>query len=433
MRTQANDLALWASRRFDVHGRLLIDGIPLADLLGSNPLITATWTAADDQLVASGQITLARLVNGTNLSPFMSNTLGDAQPFPGKLFELQTANTTKGVEPGDGDFLTVFSGEIDSVDVAGESLLLDCRDDMAFYADRIIEPPMGDIYGYPVTGGTMESVLQSLATVWDSFTDPLGINAPGVVVVGDPEWTVSDYYQEAGMSIAEAMHAVVLQRGWALHSRYNSLQGRGIPTAYDPIRLGGVKPPQFLYFLDNIGEVIRYQRLRVDRVRVRNVIELQYGDTRSRLSVEDTESIAAYGRRYMLLSEHATSRIDTEVEAGRMLEGALADLKDAQVLLDYERLYMSGVELADTHSFPFSEFSGSQRHSQIGQGVVGYTHSLDWRPEGQFRSIIRTATLPRAASGRWRKTDQQMVHVATDEPVGMAPEHAVWYQVESLE
>jgi CHASE2 domain-containing sensor protein len=153
-----------------------------------------------------------------------------------------------------------------------------------------------------------------------------------------------------------------------------------------------------------------------------------YGESRARLSVSDDASIAAYGRRYMLFSEDATSEIDTAVEAGRMLEGALADLKDAEVTLDYERSYLQGVELGDEHVIP----ANPRKHPVLTVGVIGYSHALDWRPSGTFRSVIRTERRSLAAKVRWRKLDPKMVFVSLLEPVGMADEGATWYQVADL-
>jgi hypothetical protein len=112
-------------------------------------------------------------------------------------------------------------------------------------------------------------------------------------VLGDPEWTVIAHYQKAGISIAEAAHAVVLQRGWAFNNRYPNLLGRGVPTAYEPNRSGSASNVYDTYFMLDYGEIIRYQKLRQDRTRVRNVIEMIYGESRARLSVSDDASIAA--------------------------------------------------------------------------------------------------------------------------------------------
>jgi hypothetical protein len=426
-RYRPGDHALYASNEYDVYGQILIEGIPLDDVLGFNPLRGANWQASADQLVASGGISLGTQLGGSSLSPLLTS-IGDAQPEPGKLFDLRTALKAKGVAPSAGDYMTVFAGEIDAVDAAGDAVLLECRDDMAFYADRIIEPPAGDVKGYWTEAATMETVLQSLATVCDSFTDPLGINAPGVIVMGDPEWTVIAHYQKAGISIAEAMHAVILQRGWAFGSRYHSYQGRGTPTAYSPER-ADLPPSGSTYFMSRIGEITRYLKLRQDRTRVRNVIEMIYGETRTRLSVSDDDSISAYGRRYMLFSEDATSEIDTAEEAERMLNGALADLKDAEVTLDYERTYFPGVEIDDTHVIP----ANARKHPQLTVGVTGFAHALDWRPNGgTFRSTIRTERRSLAGKARWKKVDPKMVFVSLLEPVGMADEGATWYQVADL-
>ncbi len=91
---------------------------------------------------------------------------------------------------------------------------------------------------------------------------------------------------------------------------------------------------------------------------------------------------ANYGRRHMLFSEDATSEIDSAEEAQRMLDAALLDQKDPGIEADYERLYFWPVELADKHTvFP----PDARRFPAATElGVVGYTHSLDWRPGGQF-------------------------------------------------
>jgi hypothetical protein len=409
--------------RYTVHARLLVDGINLTDAMGGfNPVTAAQWSLQADQLAASGSITLQRWdpTRFYHVSPFhnAATRLGDAAPEPGKRFALQTAETVQGATPPESSYEDVFEGYIDAVDVGGSAVVLTCRDRMALLQDRIIEPG-DDYYGFTAPEQSMGATIAQIVATLSGAEEALVT----LVADGNPDWTVIAHAQQAGISVAEAIHQVCLQRGWAFHYRYVADGGNTAAFVYyDPERDAGLGDE----YTVTAGEVLGYPSLRVGPVtEIRNVIELIYGEARERLLVTDAESIALYGRRYMLFSEDANSQIDTVTEAQRMLDGALADLKDADVEAKYTRLYFPWVDLTDRHILDIDAY----RNRELDTRVTGYAHSLDFRKDGQHRSTITLRSQSIAARKRWLRTEPRRVLVSTTAPVGIAPQGTIHVQV----
>lgn len=408
---------------YDVYGRLAINGSLLKDLLGVDPLVAATWTAAVDAITASGTLTLALGQGSQSTSPHMSSSLlalADCQPRAGQKFALETATVPKGATPTGSDWRRVFDGEIDASDVAGEATVLSCRDMLCVAADTQIEP--GTEYGFAAGGTDMLTTLADIQAAVAIYAPDAGIGGSlPLYHLSDPEWSVVAYWQQAGMSLAEAWQRVVLQRGWAIGWRYPAGLTTGAVQTYDPVRAD-----QDSAFPFSHGDVIRFSRFSTDRTEVRNFIALQWGADRAIASTAgDGESIGLYGRRYMLFTEDATSEIDTEDEANRMLAAAHRDQSNPTHLVDYERFYCWPVELGDNQTLAPD---GVRHDTALALNVVGYTHALDFRPRGQFRSTIRTLGHSVAVRRKWRQVTPRMVHAATTAPAGVAPERALWAQ-----
>lgn len=417
-----------------VYGRLRIDGVLLEDVLGFNPLRGATWTTDVDQLSATGQIRLALGLGSDSVSPFSTNSVLSAgsgaglMPTAGARFDLETAVVET---PGDSlNWQTVWSGEIDAADVSGEESVLTCRDLMCIAMDTIIEPTDDDVWGFwRESESLLSRVLGIQSTVADYAPE---LNDLNIRLSEDPGWTVIGSWTDAGKSVAEAWHQVVLQRGWAINYRY-FLSGvgadRAAVTIYDPLR--GVDAQDWTI---NPGEVLRFTRFSYDRTNVRNRIRVPYGTgaARGAAVAQNLTSQENYGRRFMQPGEEFMQEIDTAEEAQRVADGAVADLAGAVQNIDYERPYFWPVEIGDQHVLPANMSPQRVATGPLYLRVTGYTHTLDFREGGQFRTTVRTLGSAAAAKRRWQRVQQKMVHVSTDPPTGGAPTGATWYQVDDL-
>lgn len=413
--TRFHDAALLDSSRYDVYGRLLIEGILLDDVLGYNPLIRADWSHSINQLAATGTIAL-HLDRASGLA----SPLGDAAPRGGKSFILQSATVPKGILPASADYRPVFDGRIDDFDrTGGEDVTLFCRDRMAFLLNRRIKPSPS-AWGFTSGGSSL------LTTVNQIQQTAFGGALPYPILQGsDPEWTVTEFFQDAGMTVAEAVQAKVLQRAWGFHYRYHdiaTLNYPGLHLIYDPDTIGGEAV--------DIGPraMLRILKLAAGTVDIRNFIELMWGrETRTRSTMSDAASIDRYQEAYEMLTEDKTSQIDTEEEAERMLAGALAQQKDPVIDLDYERFFYWPVQLCDAQRI---QANGYHFDFSFTVTVVGYSHSLTPR---QMRSTLRTRGGSAVSASRlWRKNDPKMIHVSLAGPTGIAPEYALHLQVDDL-
>lgn len=402
---RAANFALLASGRYDVYWRLWVGNF----LLNPNqPVLSATWGADAEQLASQGQLTLAFGARLINTWP---------SPGPGRYARLETAVVAKGVSPGEADYRPAIEGPLDASDAGGERSALRIRDLMGELLDTTLEPSPTE-YGYWYPGGTILNAMETVRAY-------AGLTGPDYGIVGLGNYTstmVVPYYQDAGVSAAEAMSQIALNAGLAFHYRYSQDGAVGLPQArlciYDPNTvLANVFAP---YYPVGVNEIISIQKCTIDRIDVRNAIELIYGVARDREKQTDAASIGLYGRRYEGLSEDKFSQIDTLVEAQREVATALAGQKNPVIELDYERLYFPCVELADQQSIPLP-ISILPRVFDV--RVTGWQHTLT--PKA-MRTAIRTSGTGKIAGRRWRNQPQRMTHASLDPPVGVAPERAIW-------
>lgn len=403
---------LLASGRYDVYWRLFLNNVPLSP---NQPVLSATWGADAEQLASQGQLTLAYGAKFINTWP---------SPGPGRYARFETAVVSKGTTPSEADYGPAIEGPLDASDAAGERTVCRIRDLMGELLDTTLEPGPTE-YGYQYAGGTILNAMEAVR----SFAGLTGSDY-GIVGLGNYTGTmVIPYWQDAGTSAAEAMSQIALNAGLAFHYRYTQDGAVGIPNArlciYDPNTvLANVFAP---YYNVGANEIIRITKCTIDRIDVRNAIELIYGAARDRVKIEDSASIGLYGRRYLLFSEDKLSQVDTLIEATREVTTALDQNKNPVVELNYERLYFPCVELADQQTIPLP-LSILPRVFDV--RVTGWQHTVSPK---SMRTEVRTRGTGKIAGRRWRDQPQRMVHTQLIEPVGVAPTGAEWFTPDNLD
>lgn len=414
------DTLLLGSSLYDVYARLTINGDLVSDFAGYDPLISATWTPDAEQLAAQGTITIANTATDTfspvaQVLPLGGARLRNVIPRAGKTFALETATVAKGAPPT--GYQLVFDGKIDNATASsGGSVELTVRDGMAHFLDAKLEPTA--VNGFAAGGAGMITTMAQLRDYAAAYNTELA-NLP-IIGVGNPAWTVVDYWQEAmGMTVAEAIQRIVQQRGWQFRYGYFGVAVGGAYLAFDPVGIEGAS-----YFV-NPSQIIQIQRATSDGIDIRNALSLVWGDPRVTTSVTNPTSIGTYHRRFELFSEDKTSQIDTLGEANTMLNAALAQQSEPTIEVDYERLYFWPVELADHHLFE-SVFP----LTSLDLTVVGYTHSITPK---RMRSLIRTRGTAVSAARRLRKNVQRTTFVYLSMPSGIAPERGVWLTPDNLD
>lgn len=420
---RAADTALLGGASYDVYWRVWLDGFLLDFSLGFDPMLSATWTASVDQLATLGDLTLARI------GPMLKShtAFGQTWPQAGRHFELQTATVPKGAIPS--GWQTVWDGRVDGADTgAGETVRLTCRDMMALFLNRIIEPPVppSTVNGFLVESQPLGNHLAAIReavyipAINPSFIEQR-INQVPMEGIGSAEWTVQETWVEYGKNLAEQLSFATLQRGWSFHYRSNNSAGRFV--YYDPLR----DTPTTDYTVQP-GEVLRVTRCTINDQDVTNVWDLIYGKgaARTRIRDQDDFSIHKYGRRFGSWPEPQESAMNEAVEAERMLLSMILDTKDPIIELDYERHYFWPVELGDKHTVAAN---GIQTDLTLDLAVTGYTHTLT---PTSMRSVIRTRGAPVAARRRWKRGVAKTVHVSLDDPTGIGHEGDEWYKVDDL-
>lgn len=145
--------------------------------------------------------------------------------------------------------------------------------------------------------------------------------------------------------------------------------------------------------------VLDYSGLSVDNYTVRNKIRVVFVDQatgqRTEVIREDAASQARYGVRFMEVVEGSSSNIDTLVEATRMADAILEDLKEPTVKMSATLPFRPWIELGDLLRL---EANGEQWSIDLDLAVQSYTHSL-----GANGSVVTRVTLEGKPSSGWKR------------------------------
>lgn len=118
-------------------------------------------------------------------------------------------------------------------------------------------------------------------------------------------------------------------------------------------------------------------RLNISLADIRNVVTGRYVSAAGNLgsaSQSDTASLSKYQRRYMEISEDATSNINTQTEMQRLVDAAVNDLSEPKTDQEVSLLLLWPLQFGD-----FVRFLPNEEHYDSDQGfsVVGVTHEFE--------------------------------------------------------
>jgi hypothetical protein len=273
-------------------------------------------------------------------------------------------------------YMEMFRGAIDSIDWGSEVIEVHCRDQFRHIQDLWIEDE--GTYSLPV-GVPVEDVMQDILDDWDGVTTLYTPSSPG--------WNVLDFKSER-QSIADQLLLLANQIGWRLKYLWDS----GTST----FRLTLIEPQRTKVAVDRVftdSEYYDLTNVEVDISSIRNRVTVTYPDStvlrrdgtpkKKVITVEDAGSIAAYGLRWMGVTEAGSSIISTSTEATTMANAMLSDLKTPVVTQNCEMPFFAFVELDDLYTF-----TGNNVHSTVDTNfaVVGYRHSFS---EGKARTNLQ--------------------------------------------
>lgn len=314
--------------------------VDLSTLLPGDYLLGVSWSDSIEAPVSDATVTVARNGPGgqrLSLSPlvvssFLNTVDGTFQPLlrEGAYFRVEVATVpldTRRVDVQEGAWREAWRGRIDEVDAGGDELRVTGRDLGGLLQDTWaeVERQYGSTAGTPV-----QSVIQSLL-------DDNGLAAFGLYTPVDPSSVRGPYVQQRE-PLLDAVRALAEQIGWDVRMRWREDAGAFALTLWSPDRL--MDTPVATFGPDNVLELGELKR---SLEHIRNVVEVVYSDkaeldvtgAKKRKTVTSTNpaSVALYGRRWMQVAEGASSLIDTQAEAQRLADAAIADLSESALSL----------------------------------------------------------------------------------------------------
>ncbi|WP_338865561.1 fibronectin type III domain-containing protein [Myxococcus stipitatus] len=305
-----------------------------------------------DAPVAEAEVTLARSGPGgvrLSLSPLvvqsLINTTGGAfAPLLAEAayFRVELGLAAPGHVPKEEDYFEVFRGRIDEVDPGAEELKVVGRDLAGLLQDTFIEVERE--YGDDSTGVPVQHIIQALC-------NDNGLSSFGLYVPVDPLSQRGKYKQKVE-PVLDAVRTLAQRIGWDCRMKWRPSAGAYALTLYAPDRLQTAE--EWAYGPDEYGEPDSVTRQLTD---IRTDVEVVYSDRadldasgvprRKRVTASNPTVRAQVGRRWMQLVEEDTSNIDSQAEAQRLADAAVADLSVSPLTVGLTVDPHPGLELGD--------------------------------------------------------------------------------------
>ncbi len=391
--------ALAYARDRSVHVRVTVSNetgwdVDLSDLGGYDWLIGLDWGETSDSPMGTANIRLRREVEHLSLAPDVATSplnfnAGSAEQLlrEGKRvwIEAQLGPVDSEADP-DGEWIKVFEGVIDDVDLGNEDtsvITLACRDLGARLTDFFIEdeqPPVPVAVNW-YTGLSwpmslkdfIQSILTNLApgapTLWEPSASGYSLNQPKPED-GVKKGPLLDYVRKLANAI-----------GWDCRYLWNEADSEYQIALYQRDRTisGGTTQ----VFEADFYRVDSYKRTQAN---LRNRVRVVYSDSangrkRTSLVAEDVPSQDTYGTRFCELAEEGNGNIDTAAEAQRFADTVLQDLvtarADATISMPFLPFFSIGdpdVYLlnAPANGAPARFWSGGKSFA-----LVGHRHTIE--------------------------------------------------------
>lgn len=316
---------------------------------------------------------------------------------PGRRVTVEVQTLAPGAPLVGTDWVTLFDGVADELDVAPGRIAVQARDAFGAILDATFDAEQ------TFASNDVANVLRAmLNAIFGAAVVPL-------VVPVDPAWTAPAVTVTAGTTLADAMLGVVRQLGWRLEYRWNGntpelqlLEPNRAPTTAD--------------WSLSADDVLGVREVRLDRLRLRNAITVVWRDPSSQVrqfwTSEDAASIAQNGRRPLVIRESATSEIRTQPQAQRMAAAILADLKDLGLAYQLETRALWPIEVGDV-----LDVGGIPAVSDSTQRLAVQRHTL--RIAGGSRPSVRSTLVLR---GRPASQSDSWFRIGDGQGVGEAGE-----------
>ncbi|WP_141323606.1 hypothetical protein [Myxococcus sp. AB025B] len=372
--------------------------VDLSQLEGRDFLDAVEVDEDVDQPVSAATVTLKRQVDLFSLSPLRADSKMNASNAPlirpGREFIVEAAVSPVGMAPSASEWRMLFHGHIDEVDFGSDPLVFRGRDLGGRLQDTFIE--IERPYGDDAAGVALEVAMQSI----------LADNGTGVLLHTpvSPGWKIRKYAQKKA-SVLDALRDLAQQIGWEVRYRWREVSGSFVLMLSEPQRVSPM-----LAWTFGPSDYRDVSKLDINVAQVRNRVEVIYSDTgdldvtgqpkRKSVVVEDAASQEAYRVRFIQLAEDASSNIDRELEARKMAEAALSDLKEPLADQEIEADFFLPVELGDLYRF---RANGVHYSDDQNLAVTGFRHAFT--AEGDARTTLTTRGKPAFGVSVWLEMD----------------------------
>jgi hypothetical protein len=359
MRTiDANHEAIYASQSKSVTLRVQIedgDGTlqDITSFKGTNWVLGVETGMDIDADAADCKIRIKRSVYNDSMAPLNKvtrinkNIAGSWDPILALNHEV-VVSVKYGADYNAGHlaYIELFRGAIDTIDWGSDTIEVSCRDQFRELQDTFIEAEAAysDSLGNPV-----EDIMQEI------LDDVLGGAAPTLYTPTTPSWNILEF-KVTQQSLADQLLLLSDQIGWRLKYLWDSGTSAFRLTLIEPSRDNVSVHRTF-----NQEQYYSINSVNVDIAGIRNAIKVTYPDiadlradgtpkAKSVTAVSAT-SVTAYGRRWMGVTEAASSIINTSAEATIMAGAMLDDLSLPRVAQTVDMPLFAHVELDDLYTF----------------------------------------------------------------------------------
>ncbi|NTX57538.1 fibronectin type III domain-containing protein [Myxococcus sp. CA039A] len=342
---------------YSTHPRVWVrDGqgvwLNLQTLFGADWVLGVRINEKLDAPVAEAEVALAR--NGAgggrmSLSPLVvqslaNTTRGSFVPLLAEAayFRIELGLAAPGGVPREEDYFEVFRGRIDEVDTGPEELKVVGRDLGGLLQDTFIEVERA--YGDDSAGVPVQTIIQAICN--DNGMASFGLHVPV-----DPLSQRGKYAQKVE-PVLEAVRTLAQRIGWDCRMKWRAATGAYALTLYAPDRLQTAE--EWAYGPDEYADLTSVTRQLVD---MRTDVEVVYSDRadldasgvpkRKKVTASNPTARAQVGRRWMQLAEGDSSNINTEAEAQRLADAAVADLSVSPLTVSLTVDPHPGMELGD--------------------------------------------------------------------------------------
>ncbi|HEX6025719.1 MAG TPA: hypothetical protein VFZ00_27250 [Solirubrobacter sp.] len=383
---QANALA--APRRLEF-ARVFVenaDGIfvDYTALAGHNWFRGASIDVNLDQPISQATIKLNRSHGVLSLSPLRSDSTlnrdagGNFVPAldvgRGVYVEVAILDPAVAGAPIGSDWIRLWEGTTDTVDVADQEIVMTGRDAGGRLADLWLP---GDtaliVEGDPAMSleAAIQALIDTAIATFGPGSEPVTLYTPVASGVGVTRF---GYHREPLM---DAIQRLVDTFGWSCRYLYDATSGTFRLTLFKVDR-AKVVPDLVL----GPNRYTTISKLNLTRTMVRNQVLINFTDSfaaggpvRSSVSVEDAASQFKYGGvRPIVIDEASDSAINTPAEATAMATALLADLKDPKAEQETTLPLLWPVELADLIRFSANDV---HQDGNLDLAVSGIRHTLE--------------------------------------------------------